>query len=98
MLLISTRAKTQREAQQMRQLLFLRGIFLSGYIFPVEGMPVALRGIGLLFPVTLMIGVMRGVVLRNATFVDPWPHIAALLAMSVVRVWLGARSVRKLAS
>jgi ABC-2 type transport system permease protein len=97
-LLISTRAKTQMEAQQMAQLLFLPGIFLSGYIFPLEGMPLVLRGIGLLFPVTHMIAVMRGVVLRNASFMDLWPHIATLMAMSIVLVWLGARSVRKLAA
>ena len=97
-LLISTRATTQMEAQQMGQLLFLPGIFLSGYIFPLEGLPVVLRGIGLLFPVTHMIAVMRGVVLRNASVVDLWPHIAALVAMSVVLVYLGSRSVRKLAA
>jgi ABC-type multidrug transport system permease subunit len=57
-----------------------------------------LRGIGLLFPVTHMIAIMRGVVLRNASSVDLWPHIAALLAMSVVLVLLGARSVRKVAA
>lgn len=97
-LLISTRATTQMEAQQMGQLLFLPGIFLSGYIFPFEGMPAVLRGIGLLFPVTHMVAIMRGVVLRNASVFDLWPHIAALLAMTVVLVWLGARSIRKVAA
>jgi ABC-2 type transport system permease protein len=97
-LLISTRARTQMEAQQIGQLLFLPGIFLSGYIFPFEGLPVILRGIGLLFPVTHMIAIMRGVVLRDASVVDLWPHVAALLGMSVVLVWLGARSVRKVAA
>ena len=97
-LLISTRARTQMEAQQMGQLLFLPGIFLSGYIFPAEGMPLVLRGIGLLFPVTHMIAIMRGVVLRNASLIDLWPTVAALLAMSVDLVWLGARSVRKVAA
>jgi ABC-2 type transport system permease protein len=97
-LLISTRARTQMEAQQMGQLLFLPGIFLSGYIFPFEGLPVVLRAIGLLFPVTHMIAIMRGVVLRDASVVDLWPNVAALLGMSVVLVWLGARSVRKVAA
>jgi ABC-2 type transport system permease protein len=96
-LLISTRAETQMEAQQMGQLLFLPGVFLSGYIFPFEGMPIVLRGIGLLFPVTHMIAIMRGVVLRDASLVDLWPHVLALVAMSMALVWLGARSVRKVA-
>jgi ABC-2 type transport system permease protein len=97
-LLISTRAQTQMEAQQMGQLLFLPGVFLSGYIFPFEGMPVVLRGIGLLFPVTHMIAIMRGVVLRDASAADLFPHVAALVGMSVVLVWLGARSIRKVAA
>jgi ABC-2 type transport system permease protein len=97
-LLISTRARTQMEAQQMGQLLFLPGVFLSGYIFPFEGMPWLLRVIGSLFPVTHMIAIMRGVVLRDASILDLWPHVAALLAMSVVLVLLGSRSVRKIAA
>jgi drug efflux transport system permease protein len=97
-LLISTRAQTQMEAQQMGQLLFLPGVFLSGYIFPFEGMPFVLRGIGLLFPVTHMIAIMRGVVLRDASLLDLWPHAAALVAMSVVLVWLGSHSIRKVAA
>jgi len=97
-LLISARASTQMEAQQMAQLLFLPGIFLSGYIFPFEGMPRVLQGIGYLFPVTHMIAIMRGVVLRDASLVDLWPYVAALLAMSVVLVWLGSKSIKKVAA
>jgi ABC-2 type transport system permease protein len=94
-LLISTRAQTQMEAQQMGQLLFLPGIFLSGYIFPFEGLPWLLRAIGLLFPVTHMIAIMRGVVLRDASLFDLWPHVAALVAMGAVLLWIGSRNVRK---
>src|SRR5262249_33235946 len=97
-LLISTRARTQMEAQQMAQMLFLPGIFLSGYIFPFEGMPRLLQVIGLLFPVTHMIAIMRGVVLRNASVADLWPSVAALLVMSVVLVLIGSRSIKKVAA
>jgi len=38
-LFISTRAKTQQEAQQQVQMMFLPSIFLSGYLFPLNGMP-----------------------------------------------------------
>jgi ABC-2 type transport system permease protein len=96
-LLISSGSRTQMEAQQKGQMLFLPGVFLSGYIFPFEGLPAILKGIGLCFPVTHMIAIMRGVVLRNANAIDMWPHIAALVGMSVVLVFLGARSIRKVA-
>jgi hypothetical protein len=42
-----------------------------------------------------MIAIMRGVVLRDASLVDLWQHVAALLVMGVVLLWLGARSIRK---
>jgi ABC-2 type transport system permease protein len=74
------------------------GVFLSDYIFPFEGMPVILRGIGLLFPVTHLIAIMRGVGVRDVSIFDLWPRVAALLAMCVVLVWLGTRSVRKVAA
>jgi ABC-2 type transport system permease protein len=96
-LLISTRAQTQLAAQQMAQSLFLPAIFLSGYIFPFEGLPLWLRGVGYLFPTTYMIRIMRGVILRGAGVVDLWPNMAALIAMGVVLVVLAARSIRKVA-
>jgi ABC-2 type transport system permease protein len=94
-LLISTRAKTQNEALQLSQLTMLPSIFLSGYIFPFEGLPAVLKGIGLVLPMTHMIAIMRGVVLRNATAADMWSHIAALIGTSIVLVFLASRSMHK---
>jgi ABC-2 type transport system permease protein len=96
-LLISTRAQTQMEAQQMAQSLFLPAIFLSGYIFPFEGLPGWLKVIGSLFPTTYMIRIMRGVILRGAGVADLWPNVAALLVMGAVLVGLAARNIRKVA-
>jgi ABC-2 type transport system permease protein len=94
-LLISTRAQTQMESQQMAQSLFLPAIFLSGYIFPFEGLPLALKMVGSLFPTTYMIRIMRGVILRGAGPLDLWPNIAVLIGMGVILVFLAARNVRK---
>jgi ABC-2 type transport system permease protein len=94
-LLISSKAQTQMESQQMAQSLFLPAIFLSGYIFPFEGLPMVLKVIGSLFPTTYMIRIMRGVILRGAGPADLWPNIAVLLGMGVVLVFLAARNVRK---
>jgi ABC-2 type transport system permease protein len=94
-LLMSARAQTQMEAQQSAQLLFLPSIFLSGYIFPFEGLPWLLRGVGNLFPATHMVAIMRGVVLRNADVVDLLPRIGALILISAVLVTLAARNIHK---
>src|SRR6185437_12439219 len=45
-LFISVRAKTEMEAMQTAQMLVLPSIFLSGYIFPIKGMPFILQAIG----------------------------------------------------
>lgn len=96
-LFISTRSESQLEAQQLAQLLFLPSIFLSGYIFPFEGLPLFLRAVGHVMPATHMIAIMRGVVLRDAGPVELLPHVLALVAFSVVVVWLSLRRFSKIA-
>ncbi|HUJ61350.1 MAG TPA: ABC transporter permease [Kofleriaceae bacterium] len=95
-LTISMRAQTQIAATQMAQMLLLPSIFLSGYIFPVAGLPRVLYWIGRLLPATHMIDIMRGAVLRSAGPFDLLPSILALLAISVVLVTISVRRVRKL--
>jgi ABC-2 type transport system permease protein len=94
-LAISTRAQTQAQAQQMAQMFLLPSIFLSGYIFPVAGLPFVLRWIGRLMPATHMIEILRGVVLRDAGPAELWPSVAALLVISVLMVGLSVRGFKK---
>ena len=95
-LTISMRAQTQMAAQQMAQMLLLPSIFLSGYIFPVAGLPQVLYWIGRALPATHMIDVMRGAVLRSAGPFDLLPSLLALAGISVVLVTISVRRVRKL--
>jgi ABC-2 type transport system permease protein len=94
-LFISTRAQTQAQAQQMAQFFLLPSIFLSGYIFPVAGLPFVLKWIGRVLPATHMVEIMRGVVLRNAGPMELLPNVLALLAISVTMVTLSVRQFRK---
>jgi ABC-2 type transport system permease protein len=94
-LYISTTAATQQEAQQKVQMLFLPSIFLSGYLFPLNGMPLVLQVIGQLLPTTHMVAIMRGIVLRDAGAVELLPHLLALIAFAVLMIWLSIRKVSK---
>jgi ABC-2 type transport system permease protein len=94
-LYISTVARTQQQAQGMAQLFFLPAIFLSGYIFPAAGLPWPLYWLGRFMPVTHMIEIMRGVVLREATVLEMMPSVLALVAMSLVLMTLTVRRFRK---
>jgi ABC-2 type transport system permease protein len=94
-LLISSRAKTQMEAMQIAQMILLPSIMLSGYIFPLPSLPVALRAIAQILPATHFIAISRGIVIRGAGFWDLWQHTAALLAIAAVLVAGSARAFKK---
>jgi ABC-2 type transport system permease protein len=96
-ILISARAETQLASLQAAQSLFLPATYLSGYIFPFEGLPMFLKVVSVLFPTTHMIRIMRGIVLRGASPLDLWPSIAALVAACTVMVLLASRSIRRVA-
>ncbi|HYQ46666.1 MAG TPA: ABC transporter permease [Polyangiaceae bacterium] len=97
-LYISTTAQTQQEAQQKVQMLFLPSIFLSGYLFPLNGMPIILQVIGQMLPTTHMVAIMRGIVLRDAGAVELLPHLLALVAFAVLMIWLSIRKVSKVSA
>jgi ABC-2 type transport system permease protein len=96
-LLISTRAATQMESQQIAQALLIPAFLISGYVFPFEGLPWFLKAIGYLLPTTHMIAILRGVILRNAAPLDLWRPAAALVVISIVTTVLAAKSIRKVA-
>ncbi|MFT3698285.1 MAG: ABC transporter permease [Kofleriaceae bacterium] len=95
-LTISMGAQTSMQAMQSSQMLLLPSIFLSGYIFPVAGLPKVLYWIGRMLPATHMIDIMRGAVLRSAGPFELLPSILALLAISTVLVTISIRRVRRL--
>ena len=95
-LFISTRAKTEMEAMQTAQMLVLPSVFLSGYIFPIKGMPIVLQIISQILPATHMVAVMRGIVLRDAGPAELAVHVAALMAFAVVLVWASIKRVSKM--
>lgn len=94
-LLVSSRSDTQMEAIQRSQLVLLPAFLLSGYVFPLSSLPHFLRYLSMLLPATHFIAISRGIVIRGAGFVDLWPHVVALLALSAVLVTLSARAIRK---
>ncbi|HEY4121764.1 MAG TPA: ABC transporter permease [Byssovorax sp.] len=93
-LYISTVARTQQQAQQMAQGMLLPSIFLSGYIFPTSGLPLPLYWLGQCFPVTHMIAILRGIVLRDAGPLDLWPNVLVLVCMSLALMALTVRRFR----
>jgi ABC transporter DrrB family efflux protein len=94
-LLISTKAQSQMQALQLAWLIMLPSVLLSGFMFPRESMPGVMRFIGYLVPATHFMEIIRGIVLRGATFLDLLPEVLTLMLMGVLLLVLSAFRFRK---
>jgi ABC-2 type transport system permease protein len=86
----STLARTQQQAQQLAQFSLLPSMMLSGFMFPFQGMPAWARGIGELLPLTHILRVCRGIMLKGNGFAEImpnlWPMALFALVMGVIAV------------
>ena len=89
--LISTKANSQAEAMQLAMMTMLPSIFLSGYIFPRDTMPLIFYLVSYLVPATYMVDICRGVILRGAGFAELWVDAVVLASMGVVVLLLAAK-------
>jgi ABC-2 type transport system permease protein len=94
-LLISTFARTQQQAQLMTMPIMLPSMLLSGFIFPVSSLPVALQMIGNIFPLTYYIYILRSIVVKGVGISMILPQTFALIFFSVLLLGLAAARFRK---
>jgi ABC-2 type transport system permease protein len=94
-LFISTLARTQAQSMQGSYFFFLPNVLLSGFMFPREGMPHIAREIGLIFPLTYYLQILRGIVLKGATLLDVWPQTAMLLLLALLFFGFSVKRFRK---
>ncbi len=64
-LLISTISKTQQEAMMLTFFVMLPSIFLSGYFFPVDAMPLFLQYVSKVIPLTYILVIVRAIILKG---------------------------------
>src|SRR5262249_19463703 len=90
--LISTVAQTQMQASNMAMMLVMPFVFLSGYVFPIGGMPPVFQAMTRFIPANYAIQILRGIVLRGATIADLkepifWLSLytVGIIGMAVVR-------------
>jgi len=95
-MLISTKANSQNDAMQRAMGIMLPTIFLSGYIFPRDTMPLLFYAISFLIPATYMMDVARGIILRGAGLAELWWNGLVLLAMAVAILMLAVRNFKKM--
>jgi ABC-2 type transport system permease protein len=92
--LVSTVARNQLQAMQMSFFYFLPSILLSGFLFPFRGMPVWAQWIGTAVPVTHMLRVVRGSMLKGVGIAEAMPSLGALALFVVIVAGLAVKQYR----
>src|SRR5262249_18358107 len=73
-------------------------VYLSGFIFPIENMPVPMQWLTTLIPLRYFLVIVRGIFLKGVGFDVLWPQVSALGAWGVAVLTLAAVRSRKRAS
>jgi len=92
-ILISARTSSQRVAM-MGALIgtMLPTLLLSGFIFPLESMPVALRAISVVVPARWFVLVARSIMLKGTGLAYLWQPTLVLVAMAAVLLFASTRA------
>ena len=92
---ISTVARTQMQAQQMATFALLPSMMLSGFLFPFKGMPGWARAIGEVLPLTHVVRICRGLLLKGNGLPEIWQDIWPMAAFALVVGIIALRSYRE---
>jgi ABC-2 type transport system permease protein len=77
-LFISTVSKTQQQALMSTFFFYLPAVLLSGFMFPIANMPVAIQYVTLVNPLRYYLVVIRGIFLKGNDLTVLWPQLLAL--------------------
>jgi ABC-2 type transport system permease protein len=94
-LLISTAARTQREAQTLGMVIQLPAMFLSGFFFPIAAMPLVLQWISALVPLKYFMIIIKAIVLKGAGLQLLMPQVWPLIVFALVTMVLAASRFTK---
>jgi len=94
--LISTITRSQQMAFQVAVLSsMLPAIILSGFIFPIQNMPLPIQAITHLVIPRYFVAALRQIILKDASFMDVLPHLTGLLVLGILFNLLAALRLRK---
>ena len=95
-LFLSVISKNQLQASQMVMIsVFLPSFLLSGFIYPIENMPLVLRALTYLVPARYFVAILKGMFLQGAGLEILWPEVLALTAYSFLVINLARKKFTK---
>jgi ABC-2 type transport system permease protein len=98
-LFVSTISATQQQAMMTTTFFFLIPmVYLSGFVFPIENMPVAIQWLTYVIPLRYFLVIVRGIFLKGVGLETFWPEALALAGWGVAILALAiVRSSKRLA-
>ena len=94
-LFVSTVAKTQQQALMASFLFYMPAILLSGFMFPIENMPVIFQYLTFANPLRYFLVIIRGIFLKGNGFGILWPQMLSLLILGAAVLMLSSLRFRK---
>jgi len=76
-------------------LFYMPAVLLSGFMFPIENMPVFFQYVTYVNPLRYFLVIIRGIFPKGNGVSILWPQMAGLLALGVVVVSLSSTRFRK---
>jgi ABC-2 type transport system permease protein len=95
-ILIATVVTTQQQAALSAQFVLVPNLLLSGFLFPVESMPLAMQYFTRILPMRYFLIIVRGVTMKGLGFFELWDQVLALTVLGVTIFtisWLRFRRV-----
>ena len=92
---VSTVSRTIPQALQLSFLTVLPSVYLSGLLFPIEGMPEPAQWLAALLPLTYYLKIIRGIVLKGVGVEHLWGQILPLVVFGAVIFTLSVLRFRK---
>jgi ABC-2 type transport system permease protein len=83
-ILTSTIARTQQQAMMLSFLTLMPNILLSGYMFPIENMPLPAQYLTRIIPARYFMSIARSIFLKGTGLEVLWPDALALLLLGAV--------------
>lgn len=90
-LMISAQSQSQQQALLIIFPLMMLDLALSGYLVPVENMPIWLQALAAFSPMRHYITIVKAMMIKGAALVNLWPHALALVGLAVLMAWLAHR-------
>ncbi|EKY06389.1 ABC transporter permease [Capnocytophaga sp. oral taxon 380] len=94
-LLISTVTASQQTAMLIAMMgMMLPTAFFTGFMFPIENMPLIFQGISKVFPSSYYYSIVKKVMLKGLDFTYVWKETLILIAMAVIFLSLAMKKFK----